>query len=92
VIIQFADFTETNVLVPVGITTPPPIVPPVIKYGDHLFYMEPLWSGIPELGAPFWNPDLARVVNIANNRIGTKTGVRDSNSVRFGSNNNVKVG
>jgi hypothetical protein len=91
VIVDFAAFTEKNILFPVGITTPPPIVPPVVKYGDHIFYMEPLLSGIPYLESPFWNPAFARIVNISTPRIGTKTEVANSNSTKFNNSNNKVV-
>ena len=84
VVIQFANFSQGNNLSGDNITTGAPIVPAVIKYGDHLFYMEELVSGNPVLGAPFWNPNFARVVDVANKNIGTQTLVNSSNKVKVG--------
>jgi hypothetical protein len=68
------------------------VVDKALKVGDHLFYMEELISRPPELGEPYYNADLARVVNIRQRRIGNMVNGANGNSVSFGNNNNVKVG
>ena len=91
-VVDTADITEDNKLGGDNIITLAPVVDKAIKYGDHLFYMEELVGQSIVLGAPFWNPDFARIVNVDNRRIGTRTGVANNNSVQFNSNNNAKVG
>ncbi len=91
-VVDTADITEDNKLGGDNIITLAPVVDKAIQFGDHLFYMEELVSQPPILGAPYWNPDFARIVNVDNRRIGTRTGVANNNSVQFNSNNNAKVG
>ena len=69
-----------------------PVVDRTVIIGDHYFLLNNVVSGIPVLGEPYYDPALARVVNIGNQRIGSRTEIANSNSVRFDSNNKVKIG
>ncbi len=69
-----------------------PVVDRTVIIGDHYFLLNNVVSGIPVLGEPYYDPALARVVNIGNQRIGSRTEIANSNSVRFNSNNKVKIG
>lgn len=75
-----------------NITTGTPEVGSTVIIGDHYFLLGNVITGIPVLGEPYYNPALARVVNIGNQRIGSRTEIANSNSVRFDSNNKVKIG
>ena len=84
--------TYNLVLLTPDITTGIPEVDRTVIIGDHYFLLDNVVSGIPVLGEPYYNPALARVVNIGNQRIGSRTEIANSNSVRFDSNNKVKIG
>ena len=82
----FVDLSTSN------LDTGIPDVGQTVIIGDHYFLLDNVVSGIPVLGEPYYDPALARVVNIGNQRIGSRTEIANSNSVRFNSNNKVKIG